>query len=32
MTSLRDVPAELVDDLTAAGLDPDHVWDVVSRR
>ncbi len=31
MTSLRDVPEEVIDDLTAAGLDPDHVWDVVSR-
>jgi nicotinate-nucleotide pyrophosphorylase (carboxylating) len=31
MTSLRDVPDEVIDDLTAAGLDPDHVWDVVSR-
>ena len=31
MTSLRDVPAEVLDDLTAAGLDPDHVWDVVTR-
>src|SRR5690349_5079779 len=31
MTSLRDVPTEVVDDLTAAGLDPDHVWDVVAR-
>jgi nicotinate-nucleotide pyrophosphorylase (carboxylating) len=31
MTSLRDVPVEVIDDLTAAGLDPDHVWDVVSR-
>ena len=31
MSSLRDVPTEVIDDLTAAGLDPDHVWDVVSR-
>ena len=31
MTSLRDVPDEVIDDLIAAGLDPDHVWDVVSR-
>ncbi|GIM63915.1 nicotinate-nucleotide diphosphorylase (carboxylating) [Planomonospora venezuelensis] len=31
MTSVRDVPAEVLDDLTAAGLDPDHVWDVVGR-
>ncbi|WP_416955480.1 carboxylating nicotinate-nucleotide diphosphorylase [Nocardioides sp. T5] len=31
MTSLRDVPAEVLADLTAAGLDPDHVWDVVGR-
>ncbi|WP_210649947.1 carboxylating nicotinate-nucleotide diphosphorylase [Nocardioides sp. SYSU D00065] len=31
MTSLRDVPPDVLDDLTAAGLDPEHVWDVVSR-
>ncbi|WP_299929395.1 carboxylating nicotinate-nucleotide diphosphorylase [uncultured Nocardioides sp.] len=31
MTSLRDVPAEVLADLTAAGLDPVHVWDVVGR-
>jgi nicotinate-nucleotide pyrophosphorylase (carboxylating) len=31
MTSLRDVPAEVLDDLAAAGLDPDHVWEVVRR-
>ena len=31
MTSLRDVPDEVIDDLITAGLDPDHVWDVVSR-
>ena len=31
MTSLRDVHAEVLDDLTSAGLDPDHVWDVVDR-
>jgi nicotinate-nucleotide pyrophosphorylase (carboxylating) len=31
MTSLRDVPAEVLDDLVAAGLDPDHVWEVVRR-
>ena len=31
MTSLDDVPAEVLDDLTAAGLDPEHVWDVVAR-
>ena len=30
-TPYAHLPAELVDDLTAAGLDPDHVWDVVSR-
>jgi nicotinate-nucleotide pyrophosphorylase (carboxylating) len=31
MTSLRDVPAEVLDDLAAAGLDADHVWEVVRR-
>jgi nicotinate-nucleotide pyrophosphorylase (carboxylating) len=31
MTSLRDVPQDLLDELTAAGLDPDHVWEVVRR-
>ena len=31
MTSLADVPGELLEDLTAAGLDPDHVWDTVRR-
>ena len=31
MTTLRDVPTEILDDLTAAGLDPDHVWDVIGR-
>jgi nicotinate-nucleotide pyrophosphorylase (carboxylating) len=31
MTSLQDVPAELRDELTAAGLDLDHVWDTISR-
>jgi len=31
MTSLDDVPAEVLDDLTAAGIDPEHVWDVVAR-
>jgi nicotinate-nucleotide pyrophosphorylase (carboxylating) len=31
MTSLHDVPAELRDELTAAGLDLDHVWDTLSR-
>ncbi len=31
MTSLDDVPAELRDELTAAGLDPDHVWDLLGR-
>ena len=32
MTSLDDVPAELRDELTAAGLDLDHVWDDSSPR
>ena len=31
MTSLDDVPAELRDELTAAGLDLDHVWDTIAR-
>ena len=31
MTSLRDVPIDLLDELTAAGLDPDHVWDLLRR-
>ena len=31
MTSLRDVPTELLDEVTAAGLDPDHVWSVLGR-
>ena len=31
MTSLADVPAELRDELTAAGLDLDHVWDTIRR-
>lgn len=31
MTSLGDLPAEVLDDLTAAGLAPDHVWEVVRR-
>jgi nicotinate-nucleotide pyrophosphorylase (carboxylating) len=31
MTSLRDVPQELRDELSAAGLDPEHVWQVVVR-
>jgi nicotinate-nucleotide pyrophosphorylase (carboxylating) len=31
MTSLRDVPQDLLDELTATGLDPDHVWEVVRR-
>ena len=31
MTSLRDVPEELRDDLAAAGLDLDHVWETLAR-
>jgi nicotinate-nucleotide pyrophosphorylase (carboxylating) len=31
MTSLDDVPADLRDELTAAGLDLDHVWDTIRR-
>ncbi|MCY7401536.1 MAG: carboxylating nicotinate-nucleotide diphosphorylase [Nocardioides sp.] len=31
MTSLDDVPADLIDELTAAGLDPDHVWATIGR-
>ena len=31
MTSLSDVPVELRDELTAAGLDLDHVWDTIRR-
>lgn len=31
MTSLRDVPRDLLDELTVAGLDPEHVWEVVGR-
>jgi nicotinate-nucleotide pyrophosphorylase (carboxylating) len=31
MTSLDDVPRELRDELTAAGLDLDHVWDTIAR-
>ena len=35
MTSPSDVPSdmpgELLDELTAAGLDPDHVWDTIRR-
>ncbi|MCF6377813.1 carboxylating nicotinate-nucleotide diphosphorylase [Nocardioides KLBMP 9356] len=31
MTSLRDVPPELRAELTAAGLDLDHVWDTIAR-
>ena len=26
-----DMPGELLDELTAAGLDPDHVWDTIRR-
>ncbi|MCW2735817.1 carboxylating nicotinate-nucleotide diphosphorylase [Nocardioides sp.] len=31
MTSLGDVPLQLRDELTAAGLDLDHVWDTIRR-
>ncbi len=31
MTRLDDVPIELREELTAAGLDLDHVWDTISR-
>jgi nicotinate-nucleotide pyrophosphorylase (carboxylating) len=31
MTSLRDVPAPLLEELTGAGLDLDHVWDTIVR-
>jgi nicotinate-nucleotide pyrophosphorylase (carboxylating) len=31
MTSIDDVPADLLDELTTAGLDPAHVWEVVRR-
>ena len=31
MTSLDDVPPEIIADLVAASLDPEHVWDVVGR-
>ena len=31
MTSLDDVPPEIIADLVAASLDPEHVWDVVAR-
>lgn len=31
MTSLDDVPLDLRDELVAAGLDPDHVWDLIAR-
>ncbi|GAA1940978.1 carboxylating nicotinate-nucleotide diphosphorylase [Nocardioides hwasunensis] len=31
MSTLDDVPTELLDELTAAGLDPDHVWEIVRR-
>ena len=31
MTDLRDVPSELRDELTTAGLDLDHVWDTIRR-
>ena len=31
MTCPSDVPGELLDELSAAGLDPDHVWDTIRR-
>ncbi len=31
MTSIDDVPADVRADLAAAGLDEDHVWDLVAR-
>ncbi len=31
MTSLSDVPAALLEELTVAGLDRDHVWDTIAR-
>ena len=31
MTRISDVPAELRDELTAAGLDLDHVWETIAR-
>jgi nicotinate-nucleotide pyrophosphorylase (carboxylating) len=31
MSSLHDVPAQLRDELVAAGLDLDHVWDTIAR-
>ncbi|KQV71597.1 nicotinate-nucleotide pyrophosphorylase [Nocardioides sp. Root122] len=31
MTSLEDVPLELREELVAAGLDLDHVWDLIAR-
>jgi nicotinate-nucleotide pyrophosphorylase (carboxylating) len=31
MTSIDNVPAGLLDELTTAGLDPEHVWEVVRR-
>ena len=31
MTRLSDVPAELLDELRAGGLDPDHVWATIRR-
>ncbi len=31
MTSPADVPADLRDEITAAGLDLDHVWDTIAR-
>jgi len=31
VTSLADVPAELLDELTGAGLDPDALWALVGR-
>ena len=31
MTGLRDVPPDLLDELTAAGLDPDELWELLRR-
>jgi nicotinate-nucleotide pyrophosphorylase (carboxylating) len=31
MTRLSDVPAELLEELRAAGLDPDHLWETIGR-
>jgi nicotinate-nucleotide pyrophosphorylase (carboxylating) len=31
VTSLRDVPAELLEELSGTGLDPDYLWDTIGR-